>query len=68
MNVTESLKMKIDPLIAGIIDEIAQQPMIRLQFDESVDDDTKNKMNKIFEIIRPDIEYEIIKSEYGIGI
>ena len=51
----------VDPLVADIIDKIPQQPLIRLQFDNSVDDETKSKINKIFESIRPDIEYELFK-------
>ncbi len=53
--------IKIDPLVAKVLDGAAKLPLIKLEFSAHVRESTKNDIREIFEKIRPNIEYELIQ-------
>ena len=52
--------MKLDPLVAEVVDQVAKLPLIKLQFPAHVKESAKSDIKEIFEKIRPDIEYELL--------
>jgi hypothetical protein len=52
--------MQQHPVITNFLDEIAEQPMIKLHFKENTDPVIQEKLNKAFEEIRPRIERDLI--------
>ena len=51
--------MKMDKLVADIIDEAAQLSIVTLRFDDNINENTRRKISTAFETVRSDIEYEL---------
>jgi hypothetical protein len=51
---------KVHPVVAHLIDKLAEQPMIRIHFKKGTNKEVQRKLTEVFEKIRPKIETELI--------